>query len=493
MTRSKNFILCILDGWGYNPSHSPYNAWHLANTPNFDKIFSTYPYTTLGASGAKVGLPSDQMGNSEVGHLTIGSGRIIMQDLPRINKAIADGSFKHNNMLKVAMEEAKNGGKAIHLIGLFSPGGVHSHIDHINYLCSLLEEGGIRFYIHAITDGRDVEPQSSLLYLAKSLYQDNFATVIGRYYAMDRNKCWERTELAAQAIMNGIGSNEPFLKPTDVIEASYAQNRHDEFILPTTHKDYHGIAPGDLIITLNFRADRMKQLIEILLARIPEPKVISMTDYGPSSTRNILLPQNTIINTLGEILANNNKTQLRLAETEKYAHVTFFFNGGRHRPYGHEDRLLIPSPNVATYDLCPEMSAYELCDALCDAIKGGRYDFICVNFANADMVGHTGNIPAAIKACEVLDECMGRILKVTRDQKAELFITADHGNIEEMFDGSSNQPHTFHTCNPVPFIYVGEHKHILQSDGGLGDVAPTILAKMGLLKPTEMTGKNLFS
>lgn len=517
MTLKKTFILCILDGWGYNSAPSPHNAWHLADTPNFDKLMLSSPCVLLEASGESVGLPPGQIGNSEVGHLTIGSGRVVKQDLPRINTSISDGSFDQHPILLKAINAARAG--AIHLISLFSPGGVHAHIDHLNHLCSFLSKKGVRFYIHAITDGRDVPPQSILPLLKTSPYQKNIATVMGRYYAMDRDKRWERTVLAAKAIIEGRGQGKMklqknnldplgpnhiinamslpscsiFSSAEELIEASYSGGIYDEFILPAIHQDYLGILPEDQIITLNFRADRIQQLMEILLHNTSN--IISMTDYGPYSTPNILFPSLVVQNTLGEVLAQNGKKQLRLAETEKFAHVTFFFNGGEYKPYENEQRILIPSPKVTTYDLCPEMSAYEVCHSLCKAIEEERYDFICVNFANADMVGHTGQIRAAVQACQVLDDCLGKISKVVLSKKAELFITSDHGNIENMFDYSSNQPHTYHTSNPVPFLYLNgeKSKEAIKVVGGLQDVAPTVLSKMKIKKPIEMTGKNLFT
>ncbi len=545
MTIKKTFILCILDGWGYSSLKSPYNAWCLAKTPNFDKLFFHYPWLLLNASGESVGLPENQMGNSEVGHLTIGSGRTILQDLPRINKAIENKSLAKHDLLKKAIFKAKLQNRTIHLISLFSNGGVHSHLNHLNYLCSLLRKENVKFCIHAISDGRDVPPQSFLSFLKNNEYKSNIATIVGRYYAMDRDQRLERTEIAANAIIHSKGEsiewfdfknndfednireknnffeNEDKTDNTEeantsskkakyktvynIISQFYDQEKHDEFFTPIVRSDYLGIQSNDIVLTVNFRSDRMKQLMEKLLENLKEENILSMTNYGPTSTNNILFQSINIIQNLGEILEQNNKKQLRLAETEKYPHVTFFLNGGRHIPYKEEDRILIPSSKVATYDLCPEMSAYQVCDTLCNVITERKYDFICVNFANADMVGHTGNIQAAIKACEALDKCIGKITEhvsihnVLEGKQTELFITADHGNIEEMYDEKSNQPHTFHTCNPVPFLYVNKkwlnnksYSFNGEIAGSLADIAPTILAKMNIPQPIEMTGKDLF-
>ncbi len=501
----KKAFLFILDGWGLNPNPTE-SAIQKADTPFFDHLMKTQPNATLVTHGEDVGLPDGQMGNSEVGHLNIGAGRIIYQELARINKAISNGDLAKNEQLLTSLAHAK--GK-VHLMGLVSDGGVHSHINHLIALADICRDhfsGDIR--IHAFTDGRDVDPKSGKDFISKLLEATAHlnipvASVIGRYYAMDRDRRWERTKLAYDLLVHGTGF--PTKDVLRSIQDSYDEGITDEFIQPIVLTDDHDqpsgtVADGDTVIFFNFRTDRPRQLTEALSQTIlddHEMKLIpltmlTMTQYDRDFKNvTILFPETDISGTLGEYLSSLGKTQLRVAETEKYPHVSYFFSGGEEEPYPGESRLLVPSPKVATYDLKPEMSAVEVTDKTIEAIQAGPPDFICLNYANTDMVGHTGVFDAAVKAAETVDACLARIIPVARDHAYEIFIIADHGNADVMVnpDGS---PHTAHTKKPVPVIYlpVDEKKYSLQN-GRLADIAPSILKAMGIPVPEAMTGKPL--
>ncbi len=495
------FVLCILDGWGYSKKQKN-NAIAQGYTPNYDALISKYPHSLLDCSGESVGLPEGQMGNSEVGHITIGSGRVIFQELPRISKAVRSGELKKNQNINGLIEELKKSGKKCHIIGLISDGGVHSHIDHIIALYKMVSSSGVKTKLHAITDGRDVAPQSAVKYIeqlkASSVSIDS---LMGRFYAMDRDKRWERIKQAYDAIVSGKAPK--FSSAVEAVNASYQNGKNDEFIEPVVSDKYLGMEDGDAVIIANFRADRVRQFSHALCdanfkefehSKIKFSSIISMTEYSKELAKMMtpLFKNEMPKNTLGEVVAGLGKKQLRAAETEKYAHVTYFFNGGREESFIGEDRVLVPSPKVATYDLKPEMSAYELTDKIVEAIKSNSYDFVCVNYANADMVGHSGSLNATIKAINAVDECLGNVMQAVKEVHGQMLVTADHGNAEEMLDEKSHQPLTSHTLNQVPLIYYGDSK-IKLHNGGLADIAPTILALMGLVKPIEMTGKNLSS
>lgn len=505
--RSKPYVLCILDGWGEAPP-SPSNAISLANTPTWDLYKKNYPFTTLDASGATVGLPEGQMGNSEVGHMAIGAGRTLFQDLPRIDQAIQSRELSTNPTLLTLISSLKQTKGACHLMGLLSPGGVHSHLTHIVALATILSQNHIPVVVHGFLDGRDTPPQSALTYIQNfenqiaPLSGVSIGTIGGRYYAMDRDNRWERIEKAYAAIVSADGPQ--VISPEKAIEISYAKGITDEFVIPVVCTGYKGIQSGDAILMANFRADRVRQLLTGLVnpafkefSTIPLglSASVGMTSYSTELDAYLpaLFPPQTVSNSLGEIVSNHGLKQLRIAETEKYAHVTFFLNGGREEPFPGEDRLLIPSPKVATYDLKPEMAAEEMTNRLVDAIMAGIYDFIVVNYANPDMVGHTGNLSASIQAVEVIDKCLGRIEDAVKEREGVLFITADHGNVEELVDKTSHHPHTAHTCNPVPFIVVGRNLTFQKLHlGKLTDIAPSVLYLMGLKAPDDMTGRPLF-
>jgi len=505
--RPRPVVLCILDGWGERADRAD-NGVALAKTPNWDRFIRTAPHAHMQASEAFVGLPEGQMGNSEVGHMNLGAGRIVMQDLPRIDKAIADGSLAKNKTLAALTAALKKSGGTAHLMGLVSPGGVHSHQDHMAVLAQLLDDAGIEVAIHAFLDGRDTPPKSALHYMAK-LESDlagrknlRVATITGRYYAMDRDKRWDRIEKAYAALVEGQGKRAPDAK--SAIEQSYATGKSDEFMLPAAIGDYRGMKDGDGLLMANFRGDRVRQLLAALLD--PEFKgfargrsvhfaaAAGMTQYSTELDRFLktLLPPQDLGDSFGELVARAGLKQLRIAETEKYAHVTFFFNGGREAEFPGESRILVPSPKVATYDLKPEMSAPEVTDKLVEAIESGRFDVIVVNYANADMVGHTGDLKAAIKAVEAIDQCLGRLAAAVERAGGTLLITADHGNVEMMRDPKTGQPHTAHTTNPVPLLLLNPPKDVLGlEDGRLCDVAPTLLQLMHLAQPKAMTGHAL--
>jgi 2,3-bisphosphoglycerate-independent phosphoglycerate mutase len=470
--------LVILDGWGCAPP-GPGNAVSLAETPNFDRLWAEYPHTTLEASGEAVGLPPGQMGNSEVGHLTIGAGRILDQDLQRINRAIEDGSFFENPALKAAF--AKGG--AVHLLGLVSKGGVHSHLDHLEALLRFAPE---RTWIHTFTDGRDVSPHAAVHDLAE-LPTDRIATVVGRYYAMDRDKRWDRTERAYDAIVDGKGKRAD--DPIEAIQASYDENITDEFIEPVVLEGRPRLMRDDAGIFFNFRPDRARQLTQKLLERGFD--LTTMTRYSDDFDCPVAFGEQHVDETLAQTLAEQGVKQLHVAETEKYAHVTYFLNGGREEEWGGETRILVPSPrDVGTYDEKPEMSAVEVAERFCSELERDGYGFGIVNFANPDMVGHSGVIQAVVKAVETADACLGRVVETVQRLGGVVLVTADHGNAEQMYEEDGTSPHTAHTSNPVPFITTDPDAR-LRDNGELKDLAPTVISYLDLTKPLQMTGQNL--
>lgn len=499
----KTTLLCILDGWGIGSNHKN-NAIYRAKTPNYDRILASYPHSAIKTSGVDVGLPDGQIGNSEVGHISIGSGRIIHQNLPRINKEIESNNLGNNPILQKLKPEQEN--KTFHLMGLFSFGGVHSHINHIIYLAKFLAKKGFIVKVHAFLDGRDVGQKTALNDFAKfgsaiSDYKNiEIATISGRYYAMDRDKKWDRTKLSYDSIIFGKGQR--YDSTFDCINDHYQKNITDEFILPSIIGSYDGVKDKENIICANFRSDRARQICLAILdpnfrgfdtKRINFNSSIALTSYSDqlNNFQEILFPTINIKNSLGEVLQNNNLSQLRIAETEKYAHVTFFFSGGREKEFILEDRILIDSPNVATYDLKPEMSAREVSHNIVEQIQSNKYDFIIVNYANPDMVGHSGVLNSAIEACSIIDKQLGKLEQEILKIDGNMLITADHGNIENMVDESGN-PHTAHTLNPVPLILLSNNARNFQlNDGVLSDIAPTILNLMKIEKPNEMSGKNL--
>ncbi len=500
-------VLCILDGWGHRADRAD-NGIELAVTPNWHRFLATSPHALLQASELFVGLPKGQMGNSEVGHMNIGAGRIVLQDLPRIDQAVADGSLARNPQLTAFIAELKRSGGTAHLMGLLSPGGVHSHQDHIAALANILAESGLPVAVHAFLDGRDTPPRSAKSYVEKFLAdlhdreRIRIATVSGRYYAMDRDKRWDRVEKAYSALVEGRGETAP--DPLAAIERGYAAGLNDEFVLPTVVGRYNGMKDGDGVLVGNFRADRVREMLAALLdpsfAGFPRGRTVrfaassGLTEYSaelkPFLTA--LFPPEDLRETFGEVVARAGLHQLRIAETEKYAHVTFFFNGGREAPFPGEERILVPSPKVATYDLQPEMSAFEVTGRLVEAIRSDRFDVVVLNYANADMVGHSGDLAAAIKAVEAVDACLGRLAEAVERAGGSLLITADHGNAEMMRDPQTGQPHTAHTTNPVPLVLVNPPPGIVGlEDGRLADITPTLLAIMGLKQPDVMTGHSL--
>lgn len=506
MQQIKPLVLMILDGWGYQES-TAHNAIAAAKTPQWDEWWQTRPHILLDASGHQVGLPDEQMGNSEVGHMHIGAGRIIYQDFTRINDAISRGEFAKNPVLTNLIEDMQKKNKTVHVMGLLSPGGVHSHENHLFAFLALCHH--LRFSnvcLHLFLDGRDTPPQSALQSLDRlnqHLERYPVATIgsiSGRYFAMDRDKRWERVA-PVYRLLTEAKSNYQFQRAETAIATFYEEKKYDEFIPPTLIGAGKVIEDGDSVLFFNFRADRARQLTQAFLdeefngfIRSTHPTLahfVSMTHYAKNLSTEIAFPPITLNNTLGEVIANNGLSQLRIAETEKYAHVTFFFNGGSEQVFRNEDRILIPSPSVATYDLLPEMSAPELTRALIDAIRSEAYDVIICNYANADMVGHSGDFNAAVKAVECLDQCMHDVWQALTETGGALLITADHGNAEAMFDETTQQAHTAHTCEPVPLLYVGGDWQFNKSKGSLIDVAPTILALLGITQPHEMTGHAL--
>ena len=493
----------ILDGWGYREEPED-NAIHMANTPHWDRLWQTSAHTLLDTSGESVGLPAGQMGNSEVGHMNIGAGRIVYQDYSRVSAAIESGEFNANPQLCSAVDAGA--GHAVHIMGLLSPGGVHSHEDHLFATIALAAERGVsEIFVHAFLDGRDTPPRSamdSMLKLEKQLARLDtamLATICGRYYAMDRDKRWDRIARAWSAIVKNKGEFEAD-SGISALEAAYVRGENDEFVQPTTIAGGAGVKDGDSVIFINFRADRARQISQAFVLeefdgfdRGHRPQLSAytgMTEYLEGLPAGVAFPGTSLPQILPEILARQNLRQLRIAETEKYAHVTFFFNGGREQPFPLEERKLIPSPKVATYDLQPEMSAPELTSTLVAAIDAETHDVIICNVANADMVGHSGKLDAAIKAVEAVDDCIGQVAAALERVGGELLITADHGNVEQMRDKQNNQAHTAHTLNPVPLVYVG-CAGTLASGGSLRDIAPTMLYLLGLDLPLEMTGRSL--
>jgi len=503
MQKHRPVMLVILDGWGWREDPAD-NAVLQAKTRTFDRIWATCPHALLHTSGNDVGLPTGQMGNSEVGHLNIGAGRVVMQELPRIDHAAQSGELARNPVLGRFMETLRQTGGTCHLMGLVSPGGVHSHQNHAVALAKILTGAGIPVAFHAFMDGRDTPPRAGADYMAR-LVADlplsvRVATVTGRYYAMDRDNRWERVSKAYDVIVDGEGT--AFVDPAAAIADAYAKDVTDEFILPAVIGGYQGMRDNDGVLCFNFRADRVRELLGAMLdpkfsgfARTRVVKVaaaVGMTEYSDalSAFLDALFPPQSLTNILGEVVARAGRTQLRMAETEKYPHVTYFLNGGREDTYPGEDRIMVPSPKVATYDLQPEMSAPELTDKAVAAIDSGKYDLIVLNFANPDMVGHTGSLPAAIKAVETVDTGLGKIADAIQRQHGALLVTADHGNCEMMRDPVTGDPHTAHTTNPVPVALVADDK-VSIGDGRLADIAPTLLALMGLPQPADMTGQSL--
>jgi 2,3-bisphosphoglycerate-independent phosphoglycerate mutase len=487
---SKPLALIILDGFGYR-ENTQYNAIANADMPVWKKLWKECPHTLIEGSGRAVGLPEHQMGNSEVGHLNMGSGRVVYQELTRIDKAIETGDFFKNPVLCQALDKAKKDNKAVHILGLLSPGGVHSHENHIEAILKLARDKKLTpVYFHAFLDGRDTPPQSALPSLKKieNISGITIATMMGRYYAMDRDKRWERTEAAFELLTNAK-ADYTAAAPEEALEKAYARGETDEFVKPTVIHPVK-INPDDLVIFMNFRADRARQLTRVFLDH-HYTHFVSLTQYADDLPATVVFPPQSLNNTLGEYLSHLGLKQFRIAETEKYAHITFFFNGGIEKPFPGEERVLIPSPKVATYDLQPEMSAAELTRTLTQAIRSQQYDFIVCNFANPDMIGHTGNYEATLKALAVIDQCLSQIAEALKEVQGEMLITADHGNAECMYDEKTGQPHTAHTSDPVPLVYIGRPAEFIEKDGSLADIAPTILYLMGLEMPPEMTGKNL--
>ncbi|MBQ8795388.1 MAG: 2,3-bisphosphoglycerate-independent phosphoglycerate mutase [Clostridia bacterium] len=499
----KPLLLCILDGFGIAPKEG--NAIEAANTPNLDKIFAENPVTAIGASGMDVGLPEGQMGNSEVGHTNIGAGRVVYQELTRITKAIKDGDFFENEALCKAVDNCVANGTALHLIGLLSDGGVHSHNTHMYGILELAKRKGLEeVYVHAFLDGRDVSPTSGQGFVADCVAEmekigvGKVASVMGRYYAMDRDNRWERVEKAYAAMVYGEGE-----KATDAVQAvadSYAKDVTDEFVIPTVIEGGKTISEGDSVILYNFRPDRAREITRTFVDEAFDGferrngffklNYVCMTQYDATMPNvDVAFKPQTLKNTLGEYVSDMGLSQLRIAETEKYAHVTFFFNGGIEKTYAGEDRILVASPKVATYDLQPEMSAYEVCDKCCDAIRSGKYDMIILNFANCDMVGHTGVFEAAVKAVEAVDTCVGKVVEAVKEMDGVTLITADHGNADKMFE-EDGSPFTAHTTNPVKFCVVG-YDCTLREGGRLADIAPTMLKIMNLPQPKEMDGESI--
>ncbi len=509
MPNKKPTVLIILDGWGYR-QNTESNAIFHAKTPVIDDLMKNKPNMLIGTSGMDVGLPDGQMGNSEVGHVNLGAGRIVYQDFTRITKAISDDEFKDTPALCEAVDKAVKNNKAVHICGLLSPGGVHSHEDHIIAMIELAKNRGAeKIYLHAFLDGRDTPPKSAELPIKKA--EEKFAeigcgqvaSIIGRYFAMDRDQRWERVEESYNVIVDGKGKFQS-TSASEALEAAYARDENDEFCSATAITDANGdvitVEDGDSMVFMNFRADRARQFTRVFteqnfegFVKARSPKLcdfVMLTQYAADIDASCAYPPAELNNVLGEWLEKHNKTQLRISETEKYAHVTFFFSGGREDEFKGEQRILIPSPQVATYDLQPEMNSILLTDKLVGAIESGEHDVIICNYPNGDMVGHTGDFDAAVKACEAVDNAIERVVNAIEKVGGECLITADHGNAEQMVDPESGQAHTAHTCEPVPLIYVGRNATMAQS-GALSDLAPTILNLIGMEQPEEMTGTNL--
>jgi len=508
----KPLVLLILDGFGYSDDNQ-HNAVANADAPTWEKLWANNPKTLIHTSGLEVGLPEGQMGNSEVGHMTLGAGRVVYQNFTRINKAITDGDFFTNPVFCDAVDKAVANGKAVHIMGLLSDGGVHSHEDHINAMIELAaKRGASKIYLHASLDGRDCPPRSALASLQKTqalcekLGVAKIVSVIGRFYSMDRDNRWDRVQEAYRLMTEGVA---PFTatNPVSALEAAYARDENDEFVHGTSicvaGETPIKLEDGDALISMNFRPDRAREITHALVdetftgferqAVVKFSTFVMTTEYEANIDVPCAYPPEKLVNSMGEYLANQNKQQLRIAETEKYSHVTFFFSGGRESLYPGEERVLIPSPNVDTYDAMPEMSAPEVTEKLLEAIGSGKFDTIICNYANCDQVGHTGNYEASIKAVEAVDHSLRQIIDALEKVGGEVLITADHGNVEEMFDGANNQPHTQHTTLPVPLVYAGPRQVSLHNGGSLADIAPTMLDLMGLAQPAEMTGRSLIS
>jgi 2,3-bisphosphoglycerate-independent phosphoglycerate mutase len=507
--RPRPLVLCILDGWGERQKADD-NAIEIARTPNWHGLKARWPHAQLQASEHYVGLPDGQMGNSEVGHTNIGAGRVVLQDLPRIDAAIAEGKLATMPGLCDFIGKLKENRGTAHLMGLMSPGGVHSHQRQIAALARILAEAGVPVAVHAFLDGRDTPPKTAVLYVRQfqedvaGLRDLRIATLCGRYYAMDRDKRWDRVERAYRAIVAGVGERTD--DPLQAVEAAYARAETDEFVTPTAIAGYVGMRDGDGLLIANFRADRIREIATALLdpefsgftreKRVAFCAALGLVEYSTELNRFLatLFPPENLNDSFGEVVSRAGLTQLRVAETEKYAHVTFFFNGGRELVFPGEERILVPSPKVATYDQQPEMSAPEVTDKVVEAIRSGRFDAIVMNYANADMVGHTGRIDAATKAVETIDFCLGRLSEAVEQAGGTLVITADHGNAEMMRDRETGEPHTAHTLNPVPFVVVNPPAEIGHLENGrLSDIAPTLLDILGLTTPAAMTGHSLIS
>lgn len=508
----KSTVLLILDGFGYSEK-TKYNAIAAAHKPVFDKLWANNPKSLIETSGMAVGLPEGQMGNSEVGHMSIGAGRVVYQSFTRINKAISDGEFFTNPVYVNAIDSAIAAGKAVHILGLLSDGGVHSHQEHIYAMMKMAAQRGAKeIYLHAFLDGRDTAPRSAQASLqkAQSLFEElgvgRVASIIGRYFALDRDNRWDRVKQAYDVMVTGDAEYDA-LTAVEGLQAAYARDENDEFVKATVicaeDEEVATINDGDSVIFMNFRPDRAREVTHALVdetfdgfTRELHPNIahfVQTTEYASSIKTPVAFLPEDLTNSFGDYLSQLGKTQLRIAETEKYAHVTFFFNSGNETAYPGEDRILVPSPQVATYDLQPEMNAPLLTDKLVEAIESGKYDAIICNYANCDMVGHSGLMAAATKAVEAVDICVGRVLAAVDKMGGEMLITADHGNVEEMFDELTGQPNTQHSTLPVPFIFCSTRQGIIASGGSLADVAPTMLHLMGLPQPVEMTGKNLIT
>jgi 2,3-bisphosphoglycerate-independent phosphoglycerate mutase len=507
MSRPRPALLCILDGWGFRPDAAPDNAIAQARTPNYTRLLAECPHALLETSGNAVGLPRGQMGNSEVGHMNIGAGRIVAQDLPRIDVAIEDGSLARRPVLLDVIAKAKEGARAVHVMGLLSPGGVHSHQDHIAALVKIMSAAGVPVFVHAFLDGRDTPPKSARGFLEKflgdiaALAGVRLATLSGRYYAMDRDKRWDRVEKCYAALVDAKGRR--FDDAFAALDASYAEKVTDEFVVPCVLGDYAGMEDGDALLFANFRADRAREISTALLDKgfegFGRARMVSfsaaagLTEYSEAlkPLMAAVFPPEDVRETLGEVVAEHHMKQLRIAETEKYAHVTFFLNGGREDQFDGEERILVPSPKVATYDHKPEMSAYQVTEKLEEAIGSGKYDLIVCNYANPDMVGHTGVMDAAVKAVDTIDDCLGRLRAALERAGGVMLLTADHGNIEMMKDPKTHEPHTAHTTLDVPIVAFGAPKGARLKNGRLADVAPTMLDVMEIEKPAVMTGHSL--
>lgn len=511
-SKKKTALLLILDGWGHREETSS-NAIHSADSPVWDGLWTSKPHALIDTSGKSVGLPAGQMGNSEVGHMNLGAGRVVYQSLTRIDKDVEEGTFFSNPVLTSAVKKSVEADSALHIFGLMSPGGIHSHEDQIIAMIELaIRNGAPRIFLHAFLDGRDTPPRSALASLSRAektllgSSKGRVASICGRFYAMDRDNRWDRVQPAYDMLTSGQAEFQ-YDDVSSALDAAYQRGEDDEFIqasLVGSQSDAPAtVSDGDVVVFMNFRADRAREITRAFVdddfdgfQRSSRPKLsefVMLTEYAADIPASCAYPPQKLDNVLGQYLSDQNKTQLRIAETEKYAHVTFFFNGGREEPFANEGRTLIPSPDVKTYDLKPEMSAFELTDELAAAIRSNKYDAIICNYANGDMVGHTGDFDAAVKAVEAVDKCLGEIVAAIEETGGEMLITADHGNVEQMLDSETNQPLTSHTSGPVPLVYVGTSGKQFVSDGSLSDLAPTLLSLLDMPVPEEMTGKVLLA